>query len=282
MWSTVATAFKLGLQGQDVTAMLFVATAVSVLIFLGYILFTRQLGVLAGTTRRDLVRSAVAGALNPFAYYLILFKAYSLLPAQLAQPLNMIWPVTLALLSIPLLKQKIRWQQLLALMVCFAGIALLSSQGSLSGFKNTSLPGVLLATGSSLFWAGFWILNVRDSRPAAVKMFLNFSAGLIYLLVLLLLGPPAAFGKGIPLLAAVYTGIFETGITYLVWMKAMQMSDNNAVTGSLMYLTPFLSLVFIATVLGEKIHLTTIAGLLIIVAGILVMQFFSRHERKKL
>ena len=35
------------------------------------------------------------GLLNPVAYYLILFKAYTILPAQVAQPLNMIWPIVL-------------------------------------------------------------------------------------------------------------------------------------------------------------------------------------------
>ena len=39
-------------------------------------------------------------------YYLILLKAYQLLPAQVAQPLNMIWPVILVFLSVPILKQK--------------------------------------------------------------------------------------------------------------------------------------------------------------------------------
>ena len=48
--------------------------------------------------------------------------AYSLLPAQVAQPLNFIWPITLVLLSIPILKQKLKLKSLFALMLSFVGV----------------------------------------------------------------------------------------------------------------------------------------------------------------
>ncbi len=272
IWSTVATAFKLALRGLDPVQLIFVASGVSAL-FLGiFLLITGQTGVLLKTTPAELLRSAAVGFLNPFGYYLILFKAYSLLPAQLAQPLNMIWPITLAFLSVPLLKQKISRKQFLALGVSFAGIVVLSSQGGLSGFRNTSLPGVLLAVGSSFFWALYWIFNVRDHRPEAVKLFLNFLFGFLFLLILLPFVSDFDFPQGTPLWAALYTGLFEVGITYLLWMKAMQLSTNNAVTGSLIFAAPFLSLFFISSVVGEKIHATTLAGLLLIVAGIVWQQ----------
>ena len=59
------------------------------------------------------------GLLNPFLYYLVLFKAYALLPAQQAQPLNYTWAITLSLLAVPLLKQQVRWQEWLALLVSY-------------------------------------------------------------------------------------------------------------------------------------------------------------------
>ncbi|HOY92579.1 MAG TPA: DMT family transporter [Prolixibacteraceae bacterium] len=276
IWSTVATAFKLALRELDPVQLIFIASGVSALFLLFWLLVTGQFRQLSQTTGRELLRSMAVGLLNPFGYYLILFKAYSLLPAQLAQPLNMIWPVTLAFLSIPLLKQKITWRQFLALGVCLLGIVLLSSQGSISGFRNTSLTGVILALGSSLLWALFWIFNIKDQRPEAVKLFLNFFFGFLYLLMIMTLFSEFRFPAGISLWAALYTGLFEVGITYLLWMKAMQLSDNNAVTGSLIYAAPFLSLLLISSVLGEKIHPTTIAGLVLIVSGIVYQQIKRR------
>jgi drug/metabolite transporter (DMT)-like permease len=255
IWSTVATAFKLGLRELHFTQLIFIASGVSTLIFLVYLIANRQLSLVFKMNGRDLLHSAGLGLLNPFA-----------------QPLNMIWPLVLALLSVPMLKQTITWKQFLSLGICFVGIIILSSQGSIAGFRNTSLFGVILALSSSFFWAFYWILNVKDSRPVAVKLFFNFLFGFIYLLILLPWVSDFRFPIGVSLWAAVYIGFFEVGITYLIWMKAMYFSDNNALTGSLIYIAPFLSLIFISTIIGETIHLTTIIGLILIASAILYQQ----------
>ncbi len=55
-------------------------------------------------------------------------------------------------------------------------------------------------------------------------------------------------------------------------MKALQLSSNTAVTGTMIFASPFISLIFISVVLKENVHLTTVAGLVLIVGGILYMQ----------
>jgi drug/metabolite transporter (DMT)-like permease len=282
IWSTVATAFKLGLKELHYSQLIFIAAGISALFLFVYLLATGQISHLKNTTRKDLLNSAITGALNPFGYYLILFKAYSLLPAQLAQPLNMIWPITLALLSVPMLGQKIGWRHFAAMGVSFAGIVVLSSQGGIDGFRNTNGFGVFLAVGSSIFWALYWILNVKDHRSEAVKLFMSFAFGFIYLLIVLPFFSGFHFPRGTSLWAAIYIGFFEVGITYLLWMKAMQLSTNNAKTGSLIFIAPFVSLIFISLILKETIFVTTILGLLLIIAGIVWQQFFIKkpHESK--
>jgi drug/metabolite transporter (DMT)-like permease len=272
LWSTVATAFKLGLQVLSPLYLILSASAVSLLTFFAVILIQGKIKELFTVSLSGLGKSALLGALNPFGYYLILFQAYSLLPAQVAQPLNMIWPITLALLSAPLLKQKITVRNIVAILISFVGVVFISSQGSFSGMTNTNPTGVLLAVGSSVIWALFWILSVLDKRDEIFKLFWNFAFGLIYLLIAAFLFTDFSWpsSKGIP--AAVYVGLFELGITYILWMKAMQLSENNAKTGNLIFLSPFLSLVFIHFILGETIFFTTFIGLAFIVSGIWIQQ----------
>ncbi len=279
IWSTVATAFKIGLRELHFSQLIFIAAGISTLFLFGYLLITGKFGQLKKTTRKNILQSAITGALNPFGYYLILFKAYSLLPAQLAQPLNMIWPITLALLSVPMLGQKIGWRSFLALGLSFLGIVVLSSQGGISGFKETNLWGVFLAVGSSVFWALYWILNVKDRRDEAVKLFMSFLFGFFYLLITLPFVSGFRFSSGPSLWAAIYIGFFEVGITYLLWMKAMHMSTNNAKTGSLIFIAPFISLIFISLILKEKIFTTTITGLVLIISGIVWQQFFIKKTQ---
>jgi drug/metabolite transporter (DMT)-like permease len=272
LWSTVATAFKLGLKELSPLYLILAASAVSLLTFFIVILVQGKTKELLAVSWSGLGKSALLGALNPFGYYLILFEAYNLLPAQVAQPLNMVWPITLALLSAPLLKQKITFRNIIAILISFIGVIFISSQGSLSGIANTNPTGALLAVGSSIIWALFWILSVLDKRDEIFKLFWNFAFGLIYLLIAAFLFTDFELPglKGLP--AAIYIGLFELGITYILWMKAMQLSENNAKTGNLIFLSPFLSLVFIHFILDEKIFFTTFIGLAFIISGIWVQQ----------
>lgn len=271
-WSTVATAFKLGLMELSPLHLILLASFFSFLVFFIVLIVQNRLKEAFEVTPRGLATSALLGALNPFGYYLILFQAYSMLPAQVAQPLNMIWPVTLALLSAPLLKQKITSRNIIAILISFVGVIFISSQGSISGIANTNITGALLAVGSSVIWALFWVLSVVDKRDEIFKLFWNFAFGLLYLIILTVsfsdFHLPSVKGLG----AALYIGLFELGITYILWMKAMQLSENNAKTGNLIFLSPFLSLVFIHFILGETIFVTTFIGLAFIIFGIWYQQ----------
>ena len=272
LWSTVATAFKLGLQQLSPLYLILTASVFSLVIFFVAICIQGKIRELFTVSWSGLGKSALLGALNPFGYYLILFHAYSLLPAQVAQPLNMIWPITLALLSVPLLKHKITFRNIVAILISFVGVMFISSQGSLTGMRNTNLTGALLAIGSSVIWSLFWILSVMDKRDEIFKLFWNFVFGLIYLLLFAFLFTDFSWPnpKGIP--AAIYIGIFELGITYILWMKAMHLSENNAKMGNLIFLSPFLSLLFIHFILGETIFATTFIGLALIISGIWFQQ----------
>jgi drug/metabolite transporter (DMT)-like permease len=272
LWSTVATAFKLGLKTLSPLYLILLSTVFSLLVFFIVILIQGRTSQLFTVTLSGLGKSALLGALNPFGYYLILFQAYSLLPAQVAQPLNMIWPVTLALLSAPLLKQKITIRNIVAILISFVGVVFISSQGNLSEIANTNVAGALLAIGSSVIWALFWILSVLDKRDETFKLFWNFAFGLTYLILAALFFTDFHLPKPNQLPAAIYIGLFELGITYLLWMKAMQLSENNAKTGNLIFLSPFISLVFIHFILGETIFFTTFIGLAFIIAGIWYQQ----------
>lgn len=277
-WSTVATAFKIALRELDVIQLIFFASVVTVLVLFVLLLIQGKTAMLFKQTKRQIIWSVLLGAFNPLLYYIVLFKAYSLLPAQLAQPLNMVWPIVLALLSVPFLGQKIGKWSIAGLFISFIGVGFISSQGGWSGFQNTNFTGVFLALGTSVLWSAYWILSVRDKRDETVKLFLNFFFGLIFLTIAMYFFSDFNVKPGPGLLAAVYVGIFEVGITYVLWMKAMQLSTNNAKIGNLVFLAPFVSLIFIHFILKETIYVTTFIGLVFIVSGI----FTQRLDRKKL
>ncbi len=271
-WSTVATSFKLALREYDFIQLIFYASVVTVVLLFIVLLFQGKTNQIFKQTKRQWLYSLLMGAFNPLLYYLVLFKAYSLLPAQVAQPLNMIWPITLALLSVPFLHQKISWISIVALLISFAGVFFISSQGGFDGFRNTNSLGVFLAVGSSVLWSLYWIFNVRDKRDEIIKLFLNFAIGVIYLAPVVFLFSSFQIKPGVGLAAIIYSGIFEVGITYVLWLKAMNLTTSNAKIGNLVFFAPFLSLVFIHFILQETIFITTFIGLIFIISGVLVQQ----------
>ena len=77
----------------------------------------------------DWARGVLFGAINPFAYYLVLLQAYDLLPAQQAQPLNYTWAITLSLLSVPLLGHRLGGRDYVAVALCYFGVYVIFNLG---------------------------------------------------------------------------------------------------------------------------------------------------------
>ncbi len=278
LWSTVASAFKLTLGQMDFLEMLLGASVVSLAALFVIVLGQGKLSLIANSSREDVARSASLGFLNPFLYYVILFKAYSVLPAQEAQPLNWTWPIMLVLLSIAILKQPIRWVNVLAIVISFAGVLVISTRGDVLAFRFTNLPGALLALGSSVIWALFWIYNIKDRRDEIVKLFLNFAFGSVFTLAAVLLFGDIRIPATAGILGVVWIGLFEMGITFVTWLKALQLSRTTAQVSNLVYAAPFLSLFLIHFIVGEEILPSTVLGLVLIVTGVIVQQYASRKK----
>jgi len=271
-WGTSASAFKIGLRYIDYFQLLLYSSFTAV-IFLFFVLWAqKKLKILKTFTRKQYLYSMFLGFLNPFLYYVILFKAYTLLPAQIAQPLNFVWPIVLVLLSIPILKQKIGFKSFVALIVSFVGVYFISSQGKLFNHQFADPLGVTLALSTSVVWALFWLYNMKDQRDEVLKLFLNFAFAFFFILAITIKESSVIPQNVEGVLTAIYIGLFEMGITFVIWLKAIKLAGRTDKIGNLIYLTPFCALVFIHIFLGEKIYLTTILGLILIILGILLQQ----------
>ena len=187
IWSTVATAFKLSLRHLAPAHLLLYSSAVSTIILGAILVYKGKLASLRATPLSELGLSLVLGGLNPCLYYLILFRAFELLPAQEAQPLNYTWAITLTLLSIPILKQQPSAGELGAIFVGYAGVVVIATRGDLAGLHFSSPTGVALALFSTVIWSLYWLYSARDTRDPVLALFLNFLCGssLVFLYCLL-------------------------------------------------------------------------------------------------
>ena len=265
LWSTVATGFKLGLDAMEPLQLLALGSVVSLAFFVAAYLAVRP-GPAPGAVLR---RAAVLGLVNPLAYYVVLFEAYDRLPAQIAQPLNYTWAITLAVLAVPILGQRLDRRTLAGILVSYLGVVVLVTQGEFTGFDRFDGPGILLALASTVLWAGYWLATVRLNLHPVALLLTVFATGTpcVVALCALTVGlPPLTLGN---LGYGLWVGLVEMGVTFLLWQRALALATHAGRISQLIFLSPFLSLVMIANVLGEPIHPSAVVGLVLIVAGLL-------------
>lgn len=275
-WGTAASAFKIALQYVTPYILLFYAALVSTIALFVIIILQGKVSQLSKITLTQIGKAALLGFLNPFLYYTVLFKAYSLLPGQIAMALNYGWPLALTLLSVPILKQALSRAQLIAVVVSFCGAIIIATKGQFAGFNEVSKLGLVLAFGSTIIWALFWLFNARDGLDPVTKLFSGFCFGLLYSVLF----SPLFGGLHLPdvsaLLPLLYIGLFEMGLTFVLWLTALELSSTAARVGNLIYISPFLSLIFLRIIIGEEIHIATLLGLLLIVGSILFQEMAAK------
>jgi drug/metabolite transporter (DMT)-like permease len=278
-WSTIASALKITLRYIDFGQLLFYACITTLIILFLTLSGQKKFILLKKLKPGDYTRAAILGLINPFAYYLVLLKAYDILLAQEAGTLNYVWPVVLVLLSIPLLKQKIGWVSIIAVFISFFGTIVIGMRGNILDFSFSSPLGVGLALVSAVFWALYWIYNVKDKKDEIVKLFLNFIFGTAYVLIFLIVTDQISIPNIYGLMGSVYVGVFELGLTYILWMKGLQLAKTTAKVSNLVFISPFISLFFIRFFVGEEILISTIIGLALIIGGILMQQYAGKLEK---
>lgn len=266
LWSTAATAFKLALESAEPCMVVLTSSVVSLTFLAVWNAAARHrltFGILLGALPR--------GFLNPFLYYLVLLEAYDRLPAQVAMVVNYLWPVMLVLMHSAISRRRPPAGSILAISVSFCGVILLALMRP-GGGSGPDAAGMLLALASTVIWAGFWLLNRhgQGDAPGSLSLLGGFIWGVLFLFALAAFTGRLEVPDGRSLLFGAWIGMFEMGLTYLVWSRALSLARNPAEVGNLIYLTPFLSLGFISLVLDEPLRLQTLCGLVLVLTGIVI------------
>ena len=173
----------------------------------------------------------------------MLFEAYDRLPAQIAQPLNYLWAVTLALLAIPVLKQRLSLRGWIGVAVSYAGVAVLLTRGGSAGLgrlrhrRGRAGAGQYRPVGRVLAADG----ADRRARGAA-------HAERLFAAATVAIGAICAATAGLPAITpanlgyGAWVGLVEMGIAFLLWQRALALTTVAGRLGQLIFLSPFLSL----------------------------------------
>lgn len=281
LWSTAATAFKITLEGMNNLQLLFYSCFISTIVLFSLLSVTSPKDLKFTFAKNKIKQNVLLGFTNPFLFYLVLFKAYYLLPAQEAMPLNYTWPITITLFSVLFLDSKVTFKIIVGMLLAFIGVIIIGTRGDLFSLQFHSLFGVILAVGSSFIWAAYWTLNLKDNRSGLSKLFSAFFYGTIFISIYVFATDSIILNDYNYVFGAAYIGLFEMSITFYLWLKGLTLSENKAKTATLVYLSPFISMLFIALILNEKILFSSILGLILIVSGIIFQHIHFKNGKIK-
>jgi len=274
IWSTTATAAKLLL--SDIPNLQTLAVG-SIFAFLFLLLVNIRTGAAREMRRyspKDYGIMAGLGFLGLFVYSALYYYGLTQLSAQEACIVNYLWPIMLVLFSCIILKEKLTAVKVLAMLCSFLGIVIISTGGGSSADGNTAL-GIAGCIVAAACYGLFSVLNKKADYNQNIAMMVIWLTTAVCSAVLGLLTEEWVPVRGIQWAGFVWLGVVINAVAYLLWAYALRGAENTAKIANLAYLTPFLSLVVSAAVLGERISLRAFLALVFIVGGILIQSFYE-------
>ena len=276
LWSSVATAFKIALRSLSPLELLFYSSLTALVFLAVMLIIQKKVQQTLQYIKNYFFLVVLLGFINPFAYYLILFKAYDLLPAQEAQAINYTWALMLSYLSVIFLKHRLSRYDLFAGFIAYFGVLIIATKGDITSLHFSNNLGLFLALLSTIFWSFYWIFNTKIKADPIICLFSNFLVGVIFISLYFISAKNFQVPSLSGILSTIYIGLFEMGITFILWQKALNLSENTSKTANLIFLSPILSLVFIHYIVGETIETSTIIALVLILSGLTLQKLKSQ------
>ncbi len=191
-------------------------------------------------------------------------------------------PLFTTLLAVWLFGERLALQNVLGLLVAFAGAAIII--GAAAGFSlgAESLRGDLLVLGSGVCWGSY----TACARPVAERVHnvtLTFWTMLFAVVPLVLLGAPhlpdaVRVMTGLHWLAVMGSGVLSLGLTYWLWNVGIHGvgATRTAVYG---YLAPVVSLSIGVAFLAEPLGTQRGLGALLVLVGVGLVRYRARARR---
>ena len=273
-WGGSFVATKVALRYVSPVTVVWVRFAIGTLILGSAVLIRKQFSI---PSRKELAYFALLGFVG------ITFHQWlQSTGLQTAQATTTSWilttvPVFIAGLGWIFLKEKMGLIQLVGIGLAIMGVLLVVSRGDLASLVSGKLLtyGDILVMISAPNWAVFSILsrNGLKTRPAAQMMFYVMASGWIFTSVQFFSGAGLTQIQKLTLngwLGVDFLGIFCTGLAYIFWYDALHFLPASQ-AGAFLYLEPLVTVIVAAVVLGEPLLLASLAGGLIILLGVWVV-----------
>ncbi len=281
IWSTLSTVAKLVMESIPGIEALAVSSLIAFFVLLICNIFTCKLRIIKKYHRIDFLKMAGLGFLGLFIYTAFYYKGLDRLTAQQACILNYLWPIMIMIFAVIILGEKMTIFKGISMVCSFLGIVVLTMSGTKGSGGGMDRVGVLLCISAAAAYGLFSVLNKKSDYDQSIAMMIIWLTTAVCSFIsgpLLETWVPI---RGSAWLGILWMGAAQNAAAYLLWAIALREAENTSFIANLAYLTPFLSVILSAAVLGEKITAAAIVSLVLIVGGIVLQQVFGNIAGEK-
>ncbi len=222
--------------------------------------------------RKDLPYFVLAGALGFFFYMIAFNLGQKTVTASTGSIVIATVPLLTAFIARFVYREKMSLVQWLALIIEFAGVAVLTLMNGILSF-NIGLVWLFLA---ALALSLYNLLQRRLTKKYTALQTSAFSIffGTILLAVFLPVSVrQITYAPPIQWVYLVILGVFSSAIAYVSWSKAFAKAEKTSQVSNYMFVTPFLTSLFGFLMADEIPELSTLVGGGIILFGVFVFNF---------
>jgi len=272
IWASTAAVSKLILINLTNFEVLFYSSFFAVLGLGFFLFFKNRLRIIRDYKLFDYVWFAFMGLLGVFLYYILFYGALMFSSAQEAFIMNYTWPIWIVLFSFIILREKISFLKILAILISFFGVYVVATKGSFNIFSADSWLGIFMGLGAGICYGLFSVFGKKRKYDEISSMFFYYLFAFIFIAVFNFFTLDLRFLTSLEFIGVAWLGIFVSGVAFVLWFLALKQGDTAKVS-NLIFLTPFISLIYIYLLIGEKILFSSIIGLILIVFGIILQSF---------
>ncbi len=278
LWGSTAAIAKLLLRNLDNFQLLLYLSLIATVCLFIIAVFQKKLDIIKKYNIRDYWHFAYMGFIGIFLYHVLLFAGLTSAPAHEAFIVNYTWPIWVVIFAAIILKEKMNHNKILAIILGFIGVYIVMAKGEFFSFSAINFKGDMFALGGAISYGLFSVIGKKNNREVVTSMMFYYGFSFIYCLI------ATPIFSSIPILTyneisgIIWLGIFAGGIPFVFWFMALRHGDTVEMS-NIVFLTPFISLIYIYLLIGEEILISSIIGLFLIIIGIYLHNYRRRKEK---
>lgn len=276
LWALIPSFAKFVQSGLDHYQYLFYSSIISFLSIFIVSLFERNLKEVLSYSKKIFLILFGLGFLD-FIFYLFLYFGYKHANGLEVLVIQYMWPIFIVFLSLVILKEDFTKRKLFSIIFGFFGVSLVITKGDFASLDFSQIDVLLVVMSGTIAFALFSVLSKKVTINPTNAVMIYFFSAIIYSTITVETYSSFILPSGKDWIIILINGALINGISYLFWIKGLQIFDASKVA-PFIFITPILSAFFLILFFNETILPIYFLGLFFVILSGLINSLKKKHK----